>query len=322
MLNVHQLNHRYQDVVAVNDVNFSISQGEIVGLLGHNGAGKTTILKILSGFLEPQTGHVWFNGIDIGQEPKRAQASIGYLPENLPLYPEMSTADYLDYSADMKGLTGQVKYQELKRVIAATDIKDKLLAPIATLSRGYKQRVGVAQALLGKPKLLILDEPTNGLDPTQTESMRALLSTIAQETTIILSTHILQEVEALCSRVFILQNGTLAVDSDMTTLRQGQTLLITLNTAFEETQKALTLIPNITEIAQISQMDGRYQYRLHMDTTQDLHATSADLARVLLASGCDLYQLQPEYRNLESLFQDIQQTSSAQDAQEILTHAA
>ena len=160
----------------------------------------------------------------------------------------MSTIDYLDYSADMKGLTGKHKHQELKRVIAATDIGAKLLSPITTLSRGYKQRVGVAQALLGKPKLLILDEPTNGLDPTQTEAMRTLLHTIAQDTTIILSTHILQEVEALCNRVLILHNGALAVDSDMESLQQSKTVHLSINKAFDETQAALMLVEGMTDI--------------------------------------------------------------------------
>ena len=168
MLEVDQLTRNYGTFVAVDHVSFSIQKGEIVGLLGHNGAGKTTIMKMLSGFLEPDQGSVMIDGVDLQNETKPLQQRLGYLPENLPLYPEMTVVDYLDYAADLKGLSPEVKAVEIRRAVQATEIASKAMAPIATLSRGFKQRVGVAQAILGKPNLLILDEPTNGLDPTQT----------------------------------------------------------------------------------------------------------------------------------------------------------
>jgi len=155
MLTVGNLSRSYGATKAVDSVSFAIKKGEIVGLLGRNGAGKTTIMKMLSGFLEPDQGDIIINGHDLAVQRKLAQSQIGYLPENLPIYPEMVVADYLDYAAELKGLKHN-KYVEMKRVIAATDIGDKILAPIATLSRGFKQRVGVAQAVLGDPKLLIL----------------------------------------------------------------------------------------------------------------------------------------------------------------------
>ena len=233
MLNVSQLRRCYSDFVAADNVSFSVNKGDIVGLLGHNGAGKTTIMKMLSGYLEPDNGSVSVDGIDLGTEPKQVQKHLGYLPENLPVYPEMTVADYLDYAADLKGL-GEAKTAEIKRVVRATDIGNKLLAPIATLSRGYKQRVGVAQAILGKPKLLILDEPTNGLDPEQTQLMRELIREIAQEATVILSTHIMQEVDALCNRVLILRAGQLVVDSTLDDLRQSNHLLVSTSMSMEE----------------------------------------------------------------------------------------
>ena len=161
MLEVSQITRSYGNFKAVDNVSFSIGKGEIVGLLGHNGAGKTTILKMISGYLEPDNGSIHIDGISLADELKQVQTGLGYLPENLPVYAEMTVADYLDYAADLKGLLDKNKNDEIKRVIAATELSGRLLAPIATLSRGYRQRVGVAQAILGKPKLLILDEPTN-----------------------------------------------------------------------------------------------------------------------------------------------------------------
>ena len=180
MLDVTQLTRSYGQFKAVDNVNFSIGKGEIVGLLGHNGAGKTTIMKMISGYLEPNNGDVVVDGLSIHSDAEKIQRELGYLPESLPVYPEMIVADYLDYAADLKGLQGEAKINEVRRVIKATDIASKLLSPIATLSRGFKQRVGVAQAILGQPKLLILDEPTNGLDPEQTQLMRALIKDIAK----------------------------------------------------------------------------------------------------------------------------------------------
>lgn len=218
MIKIKHLGRAYGDFVAVDDISFSIAKGEIVGLLGHNGAGNTTVMKMLSGYLEPSAGHIEIDGLDIARERAAVQERIGYLPGSLPLYPEMSVADYLDYATRLKGLEEGEIHGEIRRVVQATDLTAKLLAPIATLSRGYKQRVGVAQAILGKPKLLILDEPTNGLDPTQTQQMRKLIRTIARDATVILSTHIMQEVDALCDRVLIMRSGELALDENPASL--------------------------------------------------------------------------------------------------------
>ena len=180
MLEAKSLVRSYGDFKAVDDVSFTIGDGQIVGLLGHNGAGKTTIMKMLSGYLEPDQGSVFFDGRDIADDLTSFQHHLGYLPESLPVYQDMVVADYLDYAADLKGMSPSEKRPEIKRVVQETGIQEKILSPIATLSRGYKQRVGVAQAILGNPKLLILDEPTNGLDPSQTEQMRTLIRQVAQ----------------------------------------------------------------------------------------------------------------------------------------------
>lgn len=318
MLEVFQLKRAYGDFVAVDTVDFSIAKGEIVGLLGHNGAGKTTIMKMLSGYLEPSGGSIFFDGLLLADHAKTLQQKIGYLPESLPVYPEMIVADYLDYAAELKGLTGAEKAAEVKRVILATDIANKLLAPIATLSRGYKQRVGVAQALLGKPKLLILDEPTNGLDPTQTLQMRELIRSIAQDATVILSTHIMQEVDALCDRVLMMRAGKLVIDEKLADLRHSHSILVKTNLAANLVSQHLGTLAGVKHLAPA----GEQQWRLHLENDADANTVSATVAKTLFAQNADIYQLQPETRNLENLFREVNQTGGAPAAREVMEHAA
>lgn len=310
MLKVSKLSRGYGNFMAVIDVSFTVTKGEIVGLLGHNGAGKTTILKVLSGYLEPNKGQITFNDVDLSTDPKSVQKSLGYLPENLPLYPEMSVADYLDYVANLKGLANAQNRAEISRVIKATDLGAKLLDPIATLSRGYRQRVGVAQAILGKPKLLILDEPTNGLDPTQTEHMRQLICDIAKDATVILSTHIMQEVEAICDRVLILNQGRLAVDAQLDELRQSNHLLLTTNMPEDKAQ----LLLNIKGLNKVESIDKEaiqpaasiHRYRLTLASADAVTPISAIVAKKVVANEeFELFGLQPEHHALETLFREV-----------------
>ena len=330
MLEVSQLKRAYGDFMAVDTVSFSIAKGEIVGLLGHNGAGKTTVMKMLSGYLEPSAGSILFDGLSLTEHAKTIQQKIGYLPESLPVYPEMSVADYLDYAAELKGLSGVEKAREVKRVILATDIANKLLSPISTLSRGYKQRVGVAQALLGKPTLLILDEPTNGLDPTQTLQMRELIRSIAKDATVILSTHIMQEVDAICNRVLMMRTGKLVIDAKLAELRQSHSIILRTNLAADVlSQKienmadveSLTAIP-VNSPAHQTESNSGQQWRLQLAEAADVQSVSAAVAKLLFSQGADVYQLQPETRNLESLFREVNQTGVASSAREVMEHAA
>ncbi len=318
MLAVSKLKRAYGDFVAADEVSFTIAKGEIVGLLGHNGAGKTTVMKMLSGYLEPSAGTIQFQGLALADNLKTLQRKIGYLPENLPIYPEMSVAAYLDYAAELKGLQGAEKQRDIKRVIDATDIKNKLLAPIASLSRGYKQRVGVAQALLGRPALLILDEPTNGLDPQQTLQMRELIRTIAQEATVILSTHIMQEVDALCDRVLMMRAGRLVLDEKLSELRRARSLLLTTNQSGAELEPVLRCVTGVKTIETLGKNAHGEHLRIHLGDAADVQATTAALARLVLENNAELYQLQPETRDLESLFRDINNaTLSAKETQEV-----
>ncbi len=317
MLKVSKLTRRYGSFMAVDDVSFSIGKGDIVGLLGHNGAGKTTIMKMLSGYLEPNCGSITFDGVDQSTNLKKVQQKLGYLPENLPVYPEMIVADYLDYAAELKGLLNAKKQSEIARVINATDITTKILAPIATLSRGFKQRLGVAQAILGNPKFLILDEPTNGLDPMQTEHMRQLIRDIAQDATVILSTHIMQEVDALCSRVLIVNDGRLAVDARLEELHDSRHLLLTTNLLIEETRKHLKAIDEIETVTALNEHDKEkkaekkdntnllHQYRLTLSESANVHQVSAIVAKTIINLNADLYQLSREHRDLETLFREV-----------------
>ena len=315
MLEVSHLSRCYGSFKAVDNVSFAIDKGEIVGLLGHNGAGKTTIMKMLSGYLEPDSGCVRIDGVDMAEHTKRLQRQLGYLPENLPLYGEMTVADYLDYAAELKGLAREEKIAEIRRAIGATELADKLGSPINTLSRGFKQRVGVAQAILGRPRLLILDEPTNGLDPTQTQQMRALIREIAREATVILSTHILQEVEALCNRVLIINAGRMAVDERLDRLRSANSLL--LDTSASGAASRLQALIGVTRVEVLPQSG---QYRLVVKEGADLRILAAAAAQSIVEGGDQLYRLQPEQRDLESLFRQVNERGMS--AGEEITDAA
>ena len=305
MLKVDNLSRSYGDFLAVNNVSFNIGAGEIVGLLGHNGAGKTTIMKMISGYLEPDDGTVEVNDIHLSDNPKVIQSFLGYLPENLPVYPEMSVADYLDYAADLKGLTGKQKSASIRQAVIATEIQEKLISPIFTLSRGFKQRVGVAQAILGNPKLLILDEPTNGLDPTQTEHMRNLIRELAKSATVILSTHIMQEVEALCDRVLIVNAGELAVDEKMDDLKEGNIIQLSCSLAPDSLTPILDSVGSIASTNMTNQSDDAFEYLLNTNNDCSQKELCSAIAKAVIESGANLYGLHGKAHDLEALFREV-----------------
>jgi gliding motility-associated transport system ATP-binding protein len=303
MIDVQQISRKYNDFLAVDGVSFEIGRGEIVGLLGHNGAGKSTIMKMLTGYLEPSQGQILIAGEELLSDRRRAQARIGYLPENCPLYPEMSVIDFLDYTASLRGLSEQERVAAIRRAIAQTALQAKATATIATLSRGYRQRVGVAQALLHQPEILILDEPTNGLDPSQIEHMRALIRELGRQATVMISTHILQEVEAICDRVLILRNGRLALNARLEELTRGRGLLLSCSARPAEVLARFRSLPGVAEVEVQSEGDALSCYRLlaHEDA-----ATLAPLvATEVTAKGWQLYELRREERTLEKVFHEI-----------------
>lgn len=218
MIVVEQLSKRYGGTVALHEISFRIKKGAVVGLLGPNGAGKTTTLRVLSGVLGASHGRVWIAGHDLLSEPMRARQAIAYLPETPPLYPEMRVEEYLSFRAALRGLGGRARRLEVGRVLSRTYLDEVARAAISTLSRGYCQRVGLAATLLGSPPILLLDEPTLGLDPNQIREIRSLLIELREHHTIVLSTHILSEVETLCDSAIVLYRGGIVAEGSIAEL--------------------------------------------------------------------------------------------------------
>jgi ABC-2 type transport system ATP-binding protein len=304
MIEADRLTRSYGDFLAVSEVSFAIEQGEIVGLLGHNGAGKTTIMKMLTGYLEPSAGRVTVDGVDLEHDPKTVQQRLGYLPENLPLYPELTVADYLDYAARLRGVDPSLA---VRRAIEATELESKALDPIATLSRGFKQRVGVAQAILHEPKFLILDEPTNGLDPSQTEHMRSLIEQLADSATIILSTHIMQEVDAICDRAIILRGGSLVLDERLSDLKESNRYHL----RSADNSEVATLIEALSCVSAVV-AEGPGCWTLSVEG--DLDAAAGAIAAVVVGNDHPLFELKLLRRDLETVFREANESSEVQHA--------
>lgn len=300
MIEAAGLTRRYGDFCAVSDVSFAIEQGEIVGLLGHNGAGKTTIMKMLTGYLEPSSGSVSVDGVAVERQPLVVQKRLGYLPENLPLYPELSVVDYLAYAAQLRGVEPRTA---VAKAIAATELEEKALDPIATLSRGFKQRVGVAQAILHTPRFLILDEPTNGLDPSQTQHMRELIQKLAQTATVILSTHIMQEVDAICDRAIILRGGKLVLDERLADLQVSNRYRV-------RTAPGRDLAGLLARDSAVAQAQDEGQGSWIVTVSGDMDAATGSLAQHVTGAGWPLFELGVVKRDLETVFREVNEESS------------
>lgn len=302
MIEVESLSRNYGSTPAVDNVTFSIGANEVVGLLGHNGAGKTTIMRMLSGFLEPSAGSVTVDGANMASQAREIQRQLGYLPEHLPIYPEMLVADYLEYAATLKGIAAAERDLALREAIAATDLGARALDPINRLSRGLRQRVGVAQAILGQPRLLILDEPTNGLDPEQTAQMRELLRRLSRRATVILSTHIMQEVEAVCDRVLVLAAGRLVLDQPLQALRQSRSLKLRAGLEEPALESWLRRLPQIASITREQSEPDEGVWLLQLHERADIDTGANNIAKCVIGAGASLYQLQPVVRDLDSIF--------------------
>ncbi|PNU19220.1 multidrug ABC transporter ATP-binding protein [Geothermobacter hydrogeniphilus] len=220
-IEAESLRKAFGTLTAVDDLSFQVAPGEVLGFLGPNGAGKSTTMKMLTGFLTPDSGNARICGIDVGRRPVAAKARLGYLPEGAPLYPEMTPAGLLAFIAAIRGLRGDAKDRRLEQVAEQVQLKEVWRQPIETLSKGFKRRVGLAQAILHDPEVLILDEPTDGLDPNQKHEVRRLVRQMAEKKAIIISTHILEEVDAICSRAMIIDRGRIVADGTPDELRAG-----------------------------------------------------------------------------------------------------
>jgi ABC-2 type transport system ATP-binding protein len=312
MIVAKNLTRNYGAFTAVDDVSFKIEAGEIVGLLGHNGAGKTTIMKILTGFLEPTAGSVEIDGHDMESERSLAQSSVGYLPENCPLYPEMSVVEFLDYAAELKGVADDERSRAITESIAATELGEKAMEPISSLSRGYRQRVGVAQAILHNPKIVILDEPTNGLDPSQIKHMRDLIRRLAETATVILSTHILQEVAAVCGRVIVVNRGKVALDSALSDLRRDGRLRLVTNGSPDIVQPLIAGLSLVKSVEILPSQGRANAYGLQLNGRAP-DEVAPKVARAINDNGLELFSLHAEQRDLETMFAEITAGSEMQE---------
>ena len=306
MIDVQNLTRTYGLVQAVDDVSFTIHPGEIVGLLGHNGAGKTTIMKMMTGFLEPTSGSISVGQLQMTRDRRAIQAGIGYLPENCPLYLDMTVVGYLAYLAALHGVADNRLGKLLCLALERTALVDKADEQIGTLSRGYRQRVGVAQALLHQPGILILDEPTNGLDPTQIQHMRSLLRELARESTLIISTHILQEVEAVCDRVIILHQGRKVIDTRIDALCAGKRLRVTVEDRGDPAGW-LAGLSWVTTVEKQPSVNG--QLCLLLSGTRPPEEMAPMVASAVVKQGLELFRLETETPSLEKIFREMNTTA-------------
>jgi len=303
MIRAEHLTKQFGTFTAVSDVSFAVERGEIVGFLGPNGAGKSTTMRILCGVFPPSSGRALVAGYDVVADSVRARSVIGYFPERVSLYLDLTVREYLRYAAEMKGLTRAQQRTELDRVLAACALGRVARRMIGTLSKGYRQRVGIAQALLGQPRVLILDEPTAGLDPEQVAETRRLIRELRGESTVILSTHILPEVEATCDRVIIINQGRiLAVDTpNNLNHRLRQTSQIHLEVAGPPAAVAacLAAVPGVLKIDATTTPDGAAA--LTVTTAKDRDLRTA-LAAAIAGGGWGLRELRPLALSLEAIF--------------------
>jgi len=279
---------------ALNNVSFSIKSGEIVGFLGPNGAGKSTIMKILTTYLRPNEGDVKVNGFDTLLNPMEVKRSVGYLPEHNPLYLELFVKEYLNFHANIH----KVSKNRMNEVIELVGLTPEIGKKINQLSKGYRQRVGLAAALLHDPDVLVLDEPTTGLDPNQLAEIRSMIQDIGKTKTILLSTHIMQEVEAMCDRVIIINKGEIVADKKLNELLEKQEQIIEVEFDLRVEKQLLEQIHNIKEVKNVF---GN-TWHLTFESKDDMRPDIFDFAK---ANGLKTLQLQQKVNNLESLFQDL-----------------
>ncbi len=298
---VKEVSKRYGTQLAVNKVSFEVHTGEIVGFIGPNGAGKSTTMKMITGTLSPDTGAVLINHLPALEHQKEIRGMIGYLPENNPLYHEMYIREYLQYVAGLYKLTGKAARERISTVIEMTALSREVNKKIGALSKGYRQRVGLAQALIHDPDILVLDEPTSGLDPNQLVEIRNLVSSIGKEKTVLLSTHILQEVEAICDRVIIINKGEIVADEDAQRLKeksegQTQTIHIELDgTVDPEIWKNLLFISHVKSLE-------NNQFLLETPEIRDIRG---DIFNFAVSQGLTILSLSLKKKSLEEVFREL-----------------
>ena len=322
MIEVQHLTKRYGRVTAVDDLNFRVERGEILGFLGPNGAGKTTTMRILTGYMPATEGKAVVAGFDVFDQPLEAKRRTGYLPETPPLYPEMTVREYLQFVARIKtkGMSSSERKNRVEESMRRTRVDDMAKRHCGKLSKGYRQRVGLAQAILHNPEVLILDEPTAGLDPKQIIETRQLIKELAGTHTIILSTHILPEVSQTCDRVVIINKGrVVAIDtpSNLTArLRGSETMYLQVDAGGQDAARALQSVPGVLNVSIADTHDGIVAYEISSDRGRDIRR---DLARAVVTSNWGLLELRPSRMSLEEIFLSLTTEEKAEDKIDVKT---
>ena len=320
MIEVNNLTKVFGAKTAVNHVSFTVRQGEVLGFLGPNGAGKSTTMRMITGFLPPSNGSVKVCGFDVVNDPIKAKAKIGYLPESAPSYADMTVISFLNFSAELRGLTGQAKKDAVKRAVELTFIESVLGQDIDTLSKGYKHRTCLAQSLIHDPEVLILDEPTDGLDPNQKHEVRQLIKRMGETKTIIFSTHILEEVEAVCSRAIIIDRGNIVANGTPAELKASAALAGSVLLSLRSGSDAETLRARLAQQAgvlrsEIVVADGpRVVLRAMPDRMKTQGTLSGSLAQWAVSEHLGLDDIRVEEGRLDDVFRALTVTDAASQA--------
>lgn len=319
MIQVEHLTKRYGSHLAVDDISFEVEEGIVYGLLGPNGAGKSTTMNILTGYLSATSGTVSIDGHDILEEASAAKACVGYLPEQPPLYVDMTPREYLMFVAELKKVKRADRAAQVEQAMDRTGLAEMEHRLIKNLSKGYRQRVGLAAALLGSPKVIILDEPTVGLDPAQVIEIRSLIKELGKDHTVILSSHILSEVSTLCDKVLIIAKGKLVAQGTPEELAQrltaGSSLNITALGEADAVMNALLTVPGVSEVQITGQQNGETSATVQVPQGEDLRAA---VSAALAAAGCPVLGLTTASMSLEDVFLQLTAQAGDEEAQEVL----
>ncbi|MBX6332083.1 MAG: ATP-binding cassette domain-containing protein [Gemmatimonadaceae bacterium] len=310
LLSLERVTKRFNGIAAVDDVSFTIDRGQVVGFLGPNGAGKSTTMRMITQYFEPDAGHITMDDVPLAQAGRAAKARIGFLPENNPLYGDMLVAEYLDFVARLRALTGPARTQAIDNAVAATGIDGVYYRPIGELSKGYRQRVGLAAAILHRPDLLVLDEPTEGLDPNQRVEIRRLIAELGREHTVMLSTHVLSEVQHTCSRVIIINRGRIVADGTVDALvtRAAEGVRVRVEATGANVAARLAELPGVHGVEPHDAPDGRVRLSVLTRGGDDVRPSIFALAK---QEGWTLYELHQEAGSLEDLFRQLTASGAA-----------
>lgn len=304
LLSLERVSKRFDGLTAVDGVSFTVDRGQVVGFLGPNGAGKSTTMRMITQIFEPDGGEIRFDGVPLGEAGRDAKRRIGFLPENNPLYGEMLVTEYLDFVARLRELAGVERSRAMDEAVASTGIELVFHRPIGELSKGYKQRVGLAAAILHRPDLLILDEPTEGLDPNQRVEIRHLIANLGRERTVMLSTHVLPEVQHTCSRLLIINGGRLVADGSVDELVSRATagVRVTVEASGADVDRRLSALDGVRDVEVQDARHGRVRVRVAVSGDTDLRPRIFEMAK---AEGWTLYELHQETGSLEDLFRQL-----------------